>query len=214
MSKQRKIYALNLTYEVSSEEKDRAQKIILNLEHLLKISVLCDNHLDLIYTPFKDAQNITPQQVFQARAALRRYRDKVVENFNDFKRQAFKTFVLFQHFITDTQISKLSKSFVSAISDMEKQVNRFVDLFSNLESKDFSTGIVKAIENIKKELAQFKQIVEDRIIEHVQNNILARSWVDNVSDEIQQKVEKSIPFSVQLVNERNEKLKEQKENDR
>jgi dGTP triphosphohydrolase len=136
-----------------------------------------------------------------------------VDNFNEFKKQAFKTFTLFQFFIADTQMSKLSKSFVSAISDMEKQVNRFIDLFSNLESKDFPTAIVKAIENIKKELAQFKQIVEDRIMDHVQNNILARSWVDNISDEIQQKVEKNIPFSVQLVNERNEKLQKIKNNE-
>ena len=36
---------------------------------------VCEEHLNLIYTPFKDTQNITPQQTFAARAALRRYRD-------------------------------------------------------------------------------------------------------------------------------------------
>src|SRR5271165_726374 len=199
----RKIYAINMTYDVPDSEKDKATKIIMHLDHLLKMLGACEKHLDLIYTPFKDNQNITPEQIFAARAALRRYRDKAIDNFNDFKRQAFKCFVLLQPFSFDSQMVKLSKSFVLAISDIEKQVNRFSDLFSNLESKDFGTTVVKSIDNIKKELAQINQIIEDRMKDHIQNNILARSWVDTVSDELQQKVEKRIPLSIQMVEQRN-----------
>ena|ERR1019366_329566 len=208
MEKRRKIYAALMSYEVPSEEKDAASKIIIYLDHLLKIMHFCDEHLDLIYTPFKDNTNITPEQTFKARASLRRYRDKVADNFNTFKRQAFKCFVLLKPFSVDTQIVKISKSFVLAIGDIEKQVNRFIDLFSNLESKDFGQTVVKAVENIKKEISQLDQIIEDRIKTHIQNNILARNWVDTVSDELQEKVETKIPESIRLVEERNEKLEE------
>src|SRR5258708_4773506 len=176
----KKLYATQLSYEVPDEEKVRATKIILYFDHLLKILNFCDDHLTLIYTPFKDNPGISPEQTFKARAALRRYRDKVADNFNTFKRQAFKCFLLLQPFSIDTQIVKLSKSFVMSINDIEKQVNRFIDLFSNLQSKDFGPGVVKGAEGIKKEIAQVKQIIEDRIKSHVQNNILARSWVDVV----------------------------------
>jgi hypothetical protein len=203
----RKLYAVDLTYQVPDAEKDKATKIIVYLDHLLKIMKFCGDHLDLIYTPFKDTPTITPEQTFAARAALRRYRDKVVDNFNIFKRQAFKCFVLLQPFSIDTQILKISKSFVLSISDIEKQVNRFVDVFTNLESKDFGQTIVKAIENIKKELAQLEQIIEDRMKDNIQNNILSRNWVDTVSDELQKKVEKRIPLSIQLVEERNKDQK-------
>lgn len=203
MVNKRKIYAVELSYEVPNAERDKASKIILNLDHFLKMLKVCEEHLNLIYTPFKDTQNITPQQTFAARAALRRYRDAVALNFNNLKRQAFKCFVELQYFSFDTQIVKLNKSFVLGISDIEKQVNRFIDLFSDLESKDFGTTSVKAIDNIKKELAQLEQIIDDRIKKHIQNNILARTWVDTVSDELQQKVEKRIPLSIQLVEERN-----------
>lgn len=206
MVNKRKVYAIQMTYEVPSEEKDRASKIILYLDHLLKILQFCDEHIDLIYTPFKDNPEISPEQTFKARAALRRYRDKLAENFNVFKRQAFKCFLLLQPFSADTQIVKLSKSFVMSIDDIEKQVNRFIELFSNLQSKEFGQAVVKGAEGIKKEMAQLQQIVEDRIKHHVQDNILARSWVDSVSDELQQKVEKKIPLAIELVDERNEKL--------
>lgn len=201
----RKIYAIQLSYEVPSEDKDKANKALLFLDYILKLLKKCDQHLDLMFIPFKNNPNVSPDQIFQARAGLRRYRDKVVDNFNDFKKYAFRTYIILQYFSSDTQIIKLNKSFVLSIDDIEKQVNRFVDLFSALDAKEFPTNIVKAIENIKKEVSQFEQIVEDRIISHIKDNILSKSWIDNISDELQEKVEKKIPLSIQLVNERNEK---------
>jgi hypothetical protein len=205
-NKKLKSYAILLSYEVSDEEKQIATKLIYFFDHLVKIIKICSDHLNLIYEPFKEDQNVSPEQVFQARAALRRYRDKVIDNFNSFKRQAFRCFALLKHFSADTQVMKLEKSFTMSISDIEKQVNRFVELFENLKSKDFSQGVVKGIENIKKELAELEQIIEDRIIAHVKDNILARTWVDNVSEELQEKIENKIPLSIELVNERNKKL--------
>ena len=200
-----KAYAVQLSYDVQSEEKDRANKVILYLDYILKLLKKCNEHLDLIYTPFKDNPNITPAEAYKARAGLRRYRDRVADNFNDLKRNAFRCFMLLRGFESDTQTSKLTKSFVVSIGDIEKQVNRFLDLFSDLESKDFGATVVKAIENIKKEISQFEQTIEDRIKTHVQDNILARSWTENVSNELKERVEKNIPFSIKLVEERDGK---------
>ncbi len=201
-----KAYAIQLSYEVQNEEKDRANKVILYLDYIVKQLKKCNEHLDLIYTPFKDNPNITPAEAYKARAGLRRYRDRVADNFNELKRNAFRCFVLLRGFESDTQTSKLTKSFVLSIGDIEKQVNRFIDLFSDLEAKDFGATIVKAVENIKKEISQFEQTIEDRIKTHIQNNILARSWTDTVSETLQEKVEKNIPFSIQLVEERDKKI--------
>ena len=112
MNKKIKIYAIQMSYDVPSEEKDKATKIILYLDHLIKIIKFCNEHIDLIYTPFKDNPEISPEQTFKARAALRRYRDKVADNFNVLKRQAFKCFTLLQPFSVDTQVVKLVKAFV------------------------------------------------------------------------------------------------------
>lgn len=199
--------ALQLSYEVPNEDKDRANKAIMCFDYLLKMTKDCSEYLNLIYTPFKDNQATTPEQIMKVRAKLRVYRDQVADKFNLLKRMAFKCFVALQPFSTDTQIIKLNKSFILSMGDIEKQVNRFIDLFSNFEAKDFSQSVVGSIDNIKKELAQLDQIVEDRIKDHLQTNILARNWVDSVSDELQEKVEQKLPFSVELVNERNQKLK-------
>jgi|ERR1700722_240972 len=202
----KKKYAIQMSYEVPSEDKDRAEKAIRAFDHLLKKLQAADEHLNLMYTPFKENTNITPEQTYKARAALRRFRDSVADNFNLIKRIAFRCYVLLQPFASDTQTVKISKAFIFSMSDIEKQVNRFIDLFQQLEAKDFAQTVVKAIENVKKEVAQTQQIIEDRIKSHIENNILARTWVNSISDELQEKVEKRIPLSVELVNERNKAL--------
>lgn len=191
-----------MTYQITNEEKERAEKAMRWFSHCMKLLEQCDDHLNLIYNPFKKNTELPMDKIFERRSALRLYRDKVVENFNVFKKAAFKAFVIMQPFTSDTQTEKIMKSFVSSVEDVEVQVNRLVDLFSNLKSEDFSKGLISAIDNVKKEIAQLKQIVDERIKTHLQTNILARNWIDGVSDELQEKVEKKSPLVMQLVEDR------------
>jgi hypothetical protein len=198
----KRAYSAMMSYQVSDGEKDQAEKAMRWFNHCIKVLEQSEEHLNLMYNPFKKDPNISPEEIFKIRAALRRYRDKVVENFNKFKKVAFKCYVIMQPFTSDTQTEKLLKSFVSSIEDVETQVNRLVELFSNLKSEDFAKGVVAAIENIKKETAQVEQIINERMKDHLQTNILARNWVDSVSNELQEKVEKKSPLVMQLVEDR------------
>lgn len=200
-----KKYAIQLSYSVTDEEKEQAEKALSYYNFLLKTMKEAEAHIDLIYIPFKDGNPITPEAAWKARAALWRFRDANIELFNKVKKISFKCFALMHDFSSDAQVVKLNKSFVLAIGDIEKQVNRFAELFSELKSKDFGTSIIKSIENIKKETSQLEQIIEDRIMAHIENQILNRTWVDLVSKELQTKIEEKIPNSIRLVQERNEK---------
>ncbi len=198
----KKSYSVQMAYNVSDQEKEKAEKTLLSLDILLNSLEGAEKHLDLMYIPFKENTETDSKQIFKARSSLRSYRDKCIENFNKFKKNAFISFTLLQTFSSDTQVVKLIKSFTLAIDDLEKQANRFFDLFEDLNSSDFSKNIVNAIESIIKESAQLKQIIEDRIKSHIQSNILARNWVDLVSEELQAKVEKRTPLVQKLIEER------------
>lgn len=204
-----KRYAIQLSYSVTDEEKEKAEKALAYYNFLLKTMKEALAHLDLIYVPFKDGEAITPEQSWKARAALWRFRDANIEIFNKVKRISFKCFALMHDFSSDAQVVKLNKSFVLAIGDIEKQVNRFAELFADLRSKEFGASVIKSIENIKKESAQLEQIIEDRIMAHIENNILNRTWVDLVSKELQEKIEDKIPNSIRLVNDRNKILEKE-----
>jgi hypothetical protein len=202
----KKSYVVQMTYDVSDEEKLQAERALLFFNHAMKLLDLSKDHLDIMKTPFKDNPEMNPDEVMKARAALRRFRDKVIDNFNEFKVASFKCVDIMQNFASDTQTVKLMKSFVSAVEELELKVNSFTDLFEDLESKEFAKNIVQSIEDIQKECEEIEEIVDERIKNHIQTNILASSWVDAVSNNLQMKVEQKTPLILELFNKRQDQL--------
>ena len=157
-------------------------------------------------TPFKENPEMDIPSVLKARAAIRRFRDQCVENFNKFKEAAFKCVNVMQIFISDTQTTKLVKSFVSSVEDLETKVNGFIDLFDDLKDKEFSKNVVEAIEKIQSQCDDLNEIIDERIKPHIQSNILAKNWVDSVSNDLQIEVQKRTPLILDLFNKRQDSL--------
>lgn len=205
----KKAYSVQLSYDVTDAEKYQAEKAIIAFNYTLKMLRQAKEHLNIMLTPFKDHPDISEEQIFKFRTPLRRYRDKSVENFNEFKIGAFKCITLMQKFSSDTQTLKLMRSFISSIDELESEVNDFVELFSNLKSKDFVTKTIKSIENIQKECDSVEEIVNDRLKTHIQNNILAKNWVDGIGQKLNQKVEHEEPLIMELFNKRQKELNDE-----
>ena len=213
----KKAYSVSMTYNISDAEKMQAERALICFDHTIKSLDTSSNYLNIMKTPFKDNHDIDSKEIIKARAAVRRFRDKAIDNFNEFKTFAFKCVNIMQLFSSDTQTIKLIKSFISSIDDLEDVVNDFVGLFDDLQSKEFVSNIVKIIETIQKNCESIKEIVNDRIISHIQSNILAKSWVDSISNDLQMKIEKKTPLIIDLFNntqnQLNDSVKERKQVD-
>jgi hypothetical protein len=204
----KKAYTIQMTYSVSDDEKRQAERVLMCLKDAKKKLETASLHLDIMKIPFKDKPDIKPSEIMDARAAIRRFRDKSVDNFNSFKHSAFQCVNLMQSFASDTQTIKLMKSLISSIDDLESKVNKFVDFFDKLEDKEFSKNVVKAMEDIQKQCGSIEEIIDNRIKDHIEKNILASSWVDSVSKELQVKIEKKTPLILELFNKRQDQLNE------
>lgn len=191
-----------MSYDVSDAEKMQAERSIMALNYTMKLLKVATAQLNIMYVPFKDNPSISPEQILEFRAALRRFRDKAIENFNQFKVGAFKCISLMQMFSSDTQTVKVVKSFINEIEDIEAEVNEFAELFDNLDSKTFVDDIIKNIEAILKECEELENIVNNRLKNHLQTNILGKNWVDGVSDKLQMKIEKQTPIMMELLNKK------------
>jgi hypothetical protein len=66
--------------------------------------------------------------------------------------------------------------------------------------------VTAAIEGIQKQCDEIDEIIDERIKSHIQTNILASSWVDAISNDLQMKIEKKTPLIVDLYNQRQEQL--------
>jgi replicative superfamily II helicase len=206
----KRAYITEMTYSVSDAEKASAELALNFFNHSLKLLQLASEHLDIMKTPFKNNPEMDPKEVVKARAAIRRFRDKSVENFNEFKKSAFKCVREMQEFASDTQTLKLMKSFISSIDDLETRVNDFVDLFADLEAKDFSTKIVSSIEDIQHQCDDVEEIIDERIKTHIQQNILATNWTDSVGKEMEMTIEPKKPLILDLFNKRQDQLNQVK----
>ena len=202
----KKAYSVQMSYNVTDEEKHQAEQAILAFKATRNLLTESSEYLNIMKTPFKDNQDMTPEDVWKARPVIRRFRDKAIDNFDEFKAAAFKCVNLMQTFSNDTQTLKLMKSFINSIDELEIKVNDFAELFEDLESKDFAKDVVAKMEDIQKKCDDVDEIIDERIKEHIQSNILATSWVDSVSTELQTKVEKKTPLILDLYNRRQDQL--------
>lgn len=202
----KKAYALSMTYSVSDEEKRQANRAIICFDTARKLLNNASNYLNTMKTPFKDNPDIEPKDVYKERVAMRDFRDACIDKFNEFKKTSFKCVNLMQIFSSDTQSIKLVKSFISSIDDLEDKVNNFTNLFHDLESKDFPDQVVKIVGEIQKEAESLDELIDDRIKKHIQTNILGANWMDSVGDDLKLKIEKKLPLTVELYNQRQEQL--------
>lgn len=205
----KKAYATQMSYTVTDAEKVKAEKALICFDDALKKLDLAAAHLDIMKTPFKENPDVNEEGLMKARAALRRFRDKAIDNFNLFKISAFKCVDVMQQFSSDTQSVKLMRSFVSSIDQLEVMVNKFADIFLDIKSKDFANNAVSTIEEIQKDCQSLDDIINERIKGHIQTNILAKSWIDTVSNDIQRKVEEKKPLMLELNNETQDDLNNQ-----
>jgi len=202
--------ASQLSYNISAAEKNQAEKALICFKHTKKSLKLAIEYIDILYTPFKENSDITAEEIIKYRAALRRFRDKAIENFNTFKLLSFECVQVMDIFSSDSQINKLIKTFISMIDDIQSDVNKFVDEFKDLKSKTFIPDIIKCIDNIKKNSDQLQEIIDERILSHIQENILSSTWIDDVSRELKRKIEKKKPLIIDLYNKSQENLKKGK----
>lgn len=195
-----------MSYDVSDTEKHQAEQALTYFNAAEKLLTKSSDYLNTMKTPFKDNPDMKPEDVMTARAPVRRFRDQAIDNFNNFKTVAFKCVNVMQTFSSDTQTLKLMKSFIAAIDDLEVKVNSFANLFNDLQSNEFPKDVVTHIEDIQKQCDEIGEIIDERIKAHIQTNILATSWVDSVSNDLQMKIEQKTPLIMDLYNKRQDQL--------
>lgn len=194
----KKSYLAQMSSPVTEAEKKQAEASLVAFEKCLNLLNIAKDHLDIMYTPFKDHPEITPEEVTKFRAAIRRFRDKALENFGQFKFAAVRCITLMNFFSSDTDINNLLNSFINAVGELETYVNEFSSLFNKLEGKSFVQDILKHIGDIQNKCDEIKEIVEERIMEDIKTDILGKTWVDSVTQEHKLEIEKKKPLILDL----------------
>lgn len=192
-------YLSEMSYDISSEEKHQAQQLLIYVDQTLKLLKDSKDYLDTIKVPFENNPETKSEEIMSQRFYLRDFRDKSVQKFNDFKVSCFHCVDYINKFSSDPQILKISKAFVSTVDDLEKSVNKFVDLFLNLESDTFVKDIIDIVTLIQMKCDDVKDMLDERLKGYVASNILMENWVDRVRKDFNFAVNNKKPKMLEII---------------
>jgi hypothetical protein len=204
----KKAYSIQMNVAVPDSEKRIAEKAEEQFENLLARLQDAADYLNLIYIPFQKHDNLDMEMIEKYRDTFRDYRDQVNKKLNTIIRRAYNCVVLMNEFSIDTSTEELMDSFLVAIRELEKYIDTFVSIFSNLNSQDFRQNLISTIDSIRKQFNQIKQLISDRILDHIDSNILAKNWASDVFKGDEQPIKEKVPLVIQLFKERQQALKE------
>lgn len=198
-------YAIQMSFPVPDVEKRAAEKASEAFNNLLGRLKLVVEHLELVYDPFKKVEQVDNQTLVEYRDVFRKYRDKVENNFEKSFQTAFLAVNLLSEFPNHTQ-DEILKSFMDQVDSLKEQLHVFLSLFDNLNSIDFKNNLLASIDSIKKGVNKTRQIINDRILEYIDTNILAKNWMSDISSKYHKNVKEKVPLVVELFRERQKAL--------
>lgn len=198
-----------MSFDVPDSEKRLAEKASECFDELVSLLRKGSRHLSLIYDPFSKVPQVDQKLIYKYRRVMRRYRNQIKENYTKIMQKARQCTILMAEFSNDTHTVSMMNSFIASIEDLKKAVNRLLPLFSDLSTPAFKDSLISAITNTKQQGNQVKQLINDRILDHIDGNILAKNWTSNVTDEFQNKVYEKLPLIVQLYKDRQKALEEE-----
>jgi hypothetical protein len=194
--------AIEMSFEVPTSEKETAMAASERFDFVINAINQAKVHLDIMYNPFKKNESISTDAVIAHRGVISRYKKQVKKNFNKVKELSLKSIQLLNYFSTDTHTLEIINAFRDAVQDLEKHVVVFMDILDDYRSPDFRNNILSSIEGVKKYCSQVEKLIKDRIIDHIDTNILARNWTTSVGDQLHIKIQDKIPMITELFNER------------
>ena len=201
-------YSIQMAYDITDIEKKDAKNSVIYFNFFIQEMKIAEDYLDQGYTSFKDFGKTTDSDdAYKNRVFLRNYRDEVKEKFKKIKTDALKAQRSLSQFILDGEIKKLDESFVTAVEELDKQIDNFIEIFNSLQSKDFFQILVASCEAIKKECAQLKDLVDERIVPHINKNILSFNWIDDEKKKNNLQDEHKVPHIIELSEKNNKQSK-------
>jgi len=199
--------SVDMSFDIPNSEKERAEEALIRFEAALKRIRDAAEHLDILYIPLKRHENISTKSLVKKRGLLNRFKQKVRFNYNEVKAIALLAIRKLNYFANgDTAIQEIITSFIDAIDTLEEAVGDLLDAISDYESQTFRDDVMKNIDIVKQQTEKLEDLLKERIIDHIDTNILARTWMTDTSNKINLELEDRVPLISELADEREKAL--------
>lgn len=197
---------IEMSFDIPDSEKQVGEESEELFKKVLAILDQAKKHLDEMYEPFKEAASLSSDKLYDIRGIVFRYKEQIKKNFENVKRAAKAAVIKFNHFQSDTHALELINTFQGSFGEMEDQVNVLLDVLSDVKADDFKEKYVAAVETILEQRTELENLINDRIIDYIDSNILAKNWMTDVAEETESHTAERVPYITQLFHERQQAL--------
>ena len=197
---------VEMSIAIPDSEKGAASVLVSTLEKLSAKYDAFNTLLDKIYNPFSGDQEVSKESVENNKKPFMDYKIEIDEKLKEIKQVAMLCVEKLIIFSSDTDINELLASFKSGIDQIEDNVRILGDALVSWDSDDFKDMVVKSVENLKKEINNSRELINDRIISHINENILGKSWIDEIGKDMNLDIKDKEPMIKELYKEREKQL--------
>lgn len=199
---------VEMSLDVPDGDKKIARKIVQKLQQIIKKIELFDKQLNILYNPLKNNDDVSEKSIVENRGTIRRYRDEIEKIFTEMRTLAYITLQEMNYFNIDGHIMDLIKTFTDSFNDIDESVNILLENLDDYKSDKYKDNIISTVENVQKQCGQLENLIKERIIKHINTNVIASNWYDGLSDTVQTSIQKNEPAITRLFKEREEQLKQ------
>ena len=196
--------SLDMSYDVPDSEVRLAKSVVEKFKGISRALETALNKLDILYEVFKKHENISTEAIVERRGVFKgRFRMEVMEDYRTVLKRAFKAIDGLNFFAVDGDINQLISSFKGSIGELKDLVDEFTKMLrDDLEEPDLRNLVLTKIDSIRKKTKETDELIYDRIINHIEENIIRSSWANTIKDEFSYKFKEYEPYIVELYKER------------
>jgi HPt (histidine-containing phosphotransfer) domain-containing protein len=196
---------VNFVIGVPESKKNYAIKAVTYLKKLDKKLNYFNDYLDKIYNPFKEYSEVSEESIVDHRGAIHNYCEEIQQLHDELKDLSSTIVYSLKIFEYDSDFLELTKSLTAEFEDISNLINELCDCLVDYESTEYQENVVKTIELLKENIDKIKESINDRLIDHINKNVLKKSWLDDIENK--ERVEDE-PLISKLYKERNNQIKE------
>ncbi|HSH35200.1 hypothetical protein [Schnuerera sp.] len=178
---------VELSFEIPEADKEIAEEAKMYFESVSKYLKIATQHLGVIYDPFVEHSDVPVESVIRHRGLLTRLSNKIEENFEKVQVNAVKALQKLHHFsVGDSDIQELINSFEESVDSVTDDVSTLLSLLRyNYRSSEFRSRVINLVDRIRSNSKELTDFIYDRIIDHIDSNLLAKDWMDEAKDKLE-----------------------------
>jgi hypothetical protein len=195
-------FYVQMHFEVPDSEKKMAALAQQWFEYLIAVMDETAIYLSAMHSSFKDIENPDHRLIIEYRDVFRKYRDQLLKKFQKISDAINTSVKIMKEFSVDESTEDIMISFRGYTDELLKYMDVFVSIFDDINDERFINHMIATIDSLKKQFNKVERFLLDRVLEHINQNILSDTW--HTEDDKDRK----LPLVVKLFKERQKALKD------